>query len=124
MVTKLKNNEEYITYIQNQMTLFFPENELVFCAYHNQINNNFQIGYVLGGISIIFTKDRGLMELDITKNGRYPKNYRWEDLYNKGEILKFIPGQSTKFLTICCVEIIDYYFYYLKENIDKFEFEE
>lgn len=123
MVTKLSSTTEYISYIKEQVNLKLPMlTHLPYASnYEPKVNDSFGVSYIYETIKISFIKDR-LDFLLIVKNQNniFPKNYK--DLYTK--IHQNIPVVDEKWPTSISVNLIDYYIDYLKENIDKFEFEE
>jgi hypothetical protein len=110
MVTKLKNNSEYIIYIRNNMKKELPNWMEVGACYEKQINDNFQIDFENFDNKLSFVKDRGLLEIRI---------YKGDDTIGFGyliynSILFFIPEQDRKWRTTICTELIDYYINFLK----------
>jgi hypothetical protein len=127
MVTKLKDNLSYIKYIREKVKESFPDwNELGEAVYEGQINNNFQInfigniqGYIDSVYKISFVNDRGILELRIyDKEERVALGYL---LYNL--ILEKIPSQDTKWRTSLCIELIDFYIYFLRKYFIKSKIE-
>ncbi len=119
MVTKLKDDFEYIKYIKVKIKREFPQwKEYDNLVFEEQINNNFEISFIgyIDGYSdsnyiISFIKDRGLLELKIyDKKGKLlTLGYL---LYNG--IIEYIPEQDIKWRLTLCTELIDYYIYFLK----------
>ena len=118
MVTRLKDNLEYIKYIRNNLKESFPEwEEYGETRFTNEVNNNFQISFIANVFGftdstykVSFVKDRGLLELDI-----YDKN---GSLINLGYLLyngiiKQIPNQDGKWVLSLCTELIDFYINFL-----------
>jgi hypothetical protein len=89
--------------------------------YEPKVNDSFGVSYIYKTIKISFIKDRlDFLLIVKNKNNIYPKNFK--DLY--ANICLKIPLVDKKWETAISVSLIDYYIDYLKENIDKFEFEE
>ena len=123
MVTKLSSTSEYISYIKEQVNLKLPMlTHLPYASnYEPKVNDSFGVSYIYKTIKISFTKDRlDFLLIVKNKNNIYPKNFK--DLY--ANICLKIPLVDKKWETAISVNLIDYYIDYLKENIDKFEFEE
>ena len=123
MVTKLKDNREYILYILQKMNVFFEEWEEISNT-NNQLefNNNFQISFIgsVKGYSesiykVSFVKDRELLELRLYYNNEIiPFGYL---LYNL--IIEEIPSQDSKWRTNICEELIDFYISFLQKYCTK-----
>ncbi len=123
MVTKLSSTSEYISYIKEQVNLKLPMlTHLPYASnYEPKVNDSFGVSYIYKTIKISFIKDRlDFLLIVKNKNNIYPKNFK--DLY--ANICLKIPLVDKKWETAISVSLIDYYIDYLKENIDKFEFEE
>ncbi len=115
MVTKLKDNKEYIEYIRKKMSYFFAEWEEDGTTVYEESNNNFGISFKNNLYKIRFVKERGLLELNIYyKNDIIPFGYL---LYNS--ILDKIPSQDSKWRTSLCVELIDFYICFLQKYFIK-----
>lgn len=112
MVTKLKDNKEYIEYIRNKMKVFSAEwKEDGEPVYEGEPNNNFGISFKSELYKVQFIKDRGLLELRIYYNNEIiPLGYL---LYNS--ILEKIPLQDSKWRTSLCIELIDFYIDFLRK---------
>ena len=124
MVTKFKvngveRNEPYVDYIKEQVNSNFPLWEEEYCVYNDKCNCNFGVGYKFNDVEIAFVKDRGSIELRITKDGVSPKNFSWENDIHRG-IINSIPGINPKWYCAICKEVIDFYINLLKERIDTF----
>ena len=69
MVTRLKDNLEYIKYIRNNLKESFPEwEEYGEARFTNEVNNNFQISFIANAFGfpdstykVSFVKDSGLL---------------------------------------------------------------
>ncbi|HEX3009609.1 MAG TPA: hypothetical protein VHO90_18540 [Bacteroidales bacterium] len=84
-------------------------------VYEGQANNNFGISFKNDSYEVQFIKDRGLLELKIYyKNELVPLGYL---LYNS--ILEKNPSQDSKWRTRLCVELIDFYLYFLQKYFIK-----
>jgi hypothetical protein len=119
MVTKLKDNKEYIEYIRKRMYESIPDcKQSGEPTYEGQMHNNFQYNfqgnfenYIDSPYKISFVNDRGLLELRIYDKGEQVNlGYL---LYNL--ILENIPYQDSKWRTSLCVELIDFYVDFLKK---------
>jgi hypothetical protein len=118
MVTKLKDNLDYVNYIRKRMKEVNPEfKEFGKTVCEGQVNNNFQIdfmghiqGYLDSNYLVSFVKDRGLLELRI-----YHENIPVQlglILYNG--IIEKIPYQDKKWRLAICTELIEFYTDFLK----------
>lgn len=123
MVNKLKDNLSYIKYIREKMKEYFPDwKDCEEAVYEDQINNNFQInyigniqGYIDSVYKISFINDRGALELRIyNKEKQVDFGYL---IYNL--ISEKIPFQNSKWRTSLCVELIDFYVYFLQKYFTK-----
>jgi len=113
MVTKLKNNLEYIKYIRKKMNENLPEWNEDTADYEGQPNNNFGISFVKNSYKFQLIKDRGLLEFNLYIKG---KGVYIDNLYNS--ILEEIPEQNAKWRLSLCVELIDFYIVFLKKYYD------
>ena len=112
IVTKLSENKEYIEYIRKKMKDFFIEwKEEEGSVYEDQPNNNFGISFKSDLYKVRFTKDRELLEFKIYNNNEpIPLGYL---LYNL--IAEKIPFQDSKWRLSLCIELIDFYIYFLQK---------
>jgi hypothetical protein len=112
MVTKLSDNKDYIEYIRKRMKDFFPEwKEESGTVYEKQPNNNFIISFKSDLYKVKFLKDRGLLEFYLFyDNTPVPFGYL---LYNL--IIEKIPFQDSKWRLSLCVELIDFYIFFLQK---------
>ncbi len=112
MVTKLEENKDYIEYIRKKMKDVFSEwEEEDNTVYEEQPNNNFAISFKNDLYKVRFIKDRGLLEFSLYYNNeRIPLGYL---LYNL--IIDKIPFQDSKWRLSLCIELIDFYIYFLQK---------
>ncbi|MBQ6765875.1 MAG: hypothetical protein IJP50_02560 [Paludibacteraceae bacterium] len=122
MVKTLKSNEEYMEYIKKRISKVLPD--WILDRYVNvpNINGYFKVAFKSNAISIVFSKEFCELLIDVSKRGQQIKYSIYKSLYNN--IDNYIPVKSKSLPTSISVNLIDYYIDYLKENIDKFEFEE
>jgi hypothetical protein len=116
MVTKFKDNKEYIVYIRKKMKYFFSDwKECSDTVFEGQPNNNFGISFENDLYKVQFIKDRGLLELNLYYNYELiPFGYL---LYNL--IFEKIPFQDPKWRTSLCIELIDFYILFLQKYCTK-----
>ena len=62
-------NKEYVAFIDSLVKSRFPGIENTLVSYEGLINNNFQVQYLYKGVEVAFIKDRGQLELVVTRNG-------------------------------------------------------
>ncbi|MBP5318938.1 MAG: hypothetical protein J6Y77_06020 [Paludibacteraceae bacterium] len=117
----MKDSKEYVEYIKKSVKTTFPKWKELFSG-NEDANGRFGVIYVYNKIEIEFVQDRGGLELVLSKNNKEPINFSWEDI--KQGILKEIPDQDHKWFCSTCTELIDFYINFLKDNMDKFVFEE
>jgi len=110
MVTKLKDNLQYIVYIRKKIQENFLEWEENSVAYEGQPNNNFGISFKKDLNKIQFIKDRGQLELNLYYQNEFVRLDN--DFYNS--ILEHIPEQDPKWRLSICTELIDFYIDFLK----------
>ena len=110
MVTKLKNNSEYLEYIRNGMKENFSNWKESTASCLGEPNNNFQISFVKELYKIEFIKDKGLLESNIYFNNELIRLGYLR--YN--EILEKIPIQENRWRLSVCTELIDFYLDFLK----------
>lgn len=122
MVKTLKSNEEYMEYIKERASKVFPNWTIDDYINVPNVNGYFRVSFRFKDLSIKFNKEFCELLIDVSKDGRQIKYSIYKSLYNN--IDKSIPVKSKQWPTAISVNLIDYYIDYLKENIDKFEFEE
>jgi hypothetical protein len=116
MVTKLKDNLEYIKYIRKKIKgKFIGLEECGETAFEDQIHNNFSISFKKEIYRIQFVKDRGLLELRIFRDNSLVDKGR--DFYDS--ILENVPDQDKKWRLSICIELIDYYVVFLTQFLKK-----
>lgn len=118
MVKTLKSNEEYMEYIKEKVSKVFPNWQQTFCS--DAIDGRFGITYTCNGIIIFFVKDYFELLVNIKKEDKRPKSYL--SMYDN--IVNTIPVKQKEWYTAISVNLIDYYIDFLKENLNKLEFEE
>ena len=123
MVTRLKNNFEYIRLIRERINKTFPSWKEFLCEYEGLPNGAFGIAYKYNTIDIEFIKHKSDFELRIYKNNKYPSNFSWEKDIHKG-IIDSIPDMDPEWYCTPCVELVDFYINFLKERIDTFVWDE
>ena len=128
MVTKFKvngkeRNELYVDYIKEQVNTNFPLWEEEYCVYNDKCNCNFGVGYKCNDVEIAFVKDRGCLELRITKDDVSPTNFSWENDIHQG-IINYIPNINSEWYCTICKEVIDFYINFLQERFDTFVWDE
>jgi hypothetical protein len=123
MVTRLKNNFEYIKYIRRKIKDAFPLWKEFLCEYEELPNCAFEIAYKYNSIDIEFIKHKSDFELRIYKNNTYPSNFSWENDIHK-RIVDSIPDMDREWYCTPCVELVDFYINFLKERFDTFVWED
>lgn len=122
MVKTLKSNEEYMEYIKEKVSKVFPNWTIDDYINVPNVNGYFRVSFTFKELSIKFNKEFAELLIDVSKRGQQIKYSIYKSLYNN--IDNYIPVKSKLLPTAISVNLIDYYIDYLKENIDKFEFEE
>lgn len=122
MVKTLKSNEEYMEYIKERASKIFPNWTIDDYINVPNVNGYFRVSFTFKELSIKFNKEFAELLIDVSKRGQKIKYSIYKSLYNN--IDNYIPVKSKSLPTAISVNLIDYYIDYLKENIDKFEFEE
>lgn len=122
MVKTLKSNEEYMEYIKEKVSKVFPNWTIDDYINVPNVNGYFRVSFTFKELSIKFNKEFAELLIDVSKRGQQIKYSIYKSLYNN--IDNYIPVKSKSLPTSISVNLIDYYIDYLKENIDKFEFEE
>ena len=122
MVKTLKSNEEYMEYIKEKVSKVFPNWTIDDYINVPNVNGYFRVSFTFKELSIKFNKEFAELLIDVSKRGQQIKYSIYKSLYNN--IDNYIPVKSKSLPTAISVNLIDYYIDYLKENIDKFEFEE
>ena len=122
MVKTLKSNEEYMEYIKEKVSKVFPNWTIDDYINVPNVNGYFRVSFTFKELSIKFNKEFAELLINVSKRGQQIKYSIYKSLYNN--IDNYIPVKSKSLPTAISVNLIDYYIDYLKENIDKFEFEE